>query len=85
MKRKSRLFICILLLFSACSVKTEIIVDDVRHITVHSKKDAIVKITDKDLAIEVNNQGKPTWLEQLFQMFALMFMDPNIKQEVVND
>jgi len=79
----ARLIIIVLVCtLAACSVKTEIILDDGRQITVKSKKDALVKVVDKDFSIEINNQGKPTWLEQLFQMFALMFMDPNIKQEV---
>ena len=67
----------LLLILSGCSVKTKIIFPD-EVIEVHSKSNALVTVKGHNRTIIVNNQGKPTLLEQLL---TLMFMDVKVQDE----
>ena len=75
----NKLLLISLLFLSACTIKTEIMIGDEEIITIHSKKDALVTVIDKDRTIIVNNQGKPTLFETIITM---MFMNTQIKNDI---
>ncbi|MCK5615256.1 hypothetical protein KAR91_76035 [Candidatus Pacearchaeota archaeon] len=79
MNKLNKLFLICLLLLSACTVKTEILIGDDEVITIHSKTDALVTVVDKERTITVNNQGKPTLFETIITM---MFMNTQIKTDI---
>ena len=76
---KLRILLIFLLLLSACTIKTEIIIGDEPVITIRSKSDALVTVVSKDRTITVNNQGAPTLFESIITM---MFMNTQLKTDI---
>lgn len=61
----------------AASVKTVVVDPDGKEWTMWSQDDARVALTQTDQVFEVDNRGRPSWIEGLLQ-FALTKPDINL-------
>ncbi len=64
----NRLFLVILIavLFSSCTVKTQITDEEGASYTVRSKGDALVRVEEQGRTVTVDNRGRPGIIEQVF-------------------